>query len=300
MELKSIELIRGNGSRDFLWGNDDANVIAGSGGHDILYGEGGDDVFLHNAWDYRADHISGGDGFDTWLGTDQDDVMALQTFQGDMRVERIDGGGGYNTLYDDWYGQMDLRGIELRNIHEIRGGRHQDNIHGNDDANLIRGWQGHDKLYGEGGDDEIVGGEGGDRVEGGEGSDLYHFDHGDGYDLLVETTSPTDQDTLRFGTGIAAEDLWLYREGNDLHIDLIESAIETDDGVRIQDWYATGQEARVERIETADQVLFEADVQRLVEAMAGFGVEGGSEYQLSQSQRGQLAPTLAAVWQDMG
>ena len=72
-------------------------------------------------------------------------------------------------------------------------------------------------LTGTNGNDELYGGEGNDTLSGGYGSDTYIFNLGDGEDVINNYDSSTWwSDRIVFGEGVRAEDMEVYRSGNDL------------------------------------------------------------------------------------
>ena len=86
----------------------------------------------------------------------------------------------------------------------------------------------------------------------------------------------TADDRLVFGQGIDTDDLWFTQEGDDLLVQILD---DQRGSLRIQDWYAagsTGDAAKLDAFETSTgQVLVEANLQQLVDAMAGLPAGGG-------------------------
>jgi Ca2+-binding RTX toxin-like protein len=172
---------------------------------------------------------------------------------------------------------------------------------GSEGADTVAGSRNDDRLYGLGGDDSLAGdrgndqlsgGRGADRLDGGWGNDSYVFHAGDGADTIDNRSAKsTDIDVLRFTSGVAQDDLWFLREGNDLVIGLAGS----DDRVTVDEWYASDT-AKLDEIRLPDAVLYAADVDRLVQAMAAFDVPLGSGMVLDDAARAQLEPALAAAW----
>ena len=138
-----------------------------------------------------------------------------------------------------------------------------DRLIGSDDDDIIAGWGGNDiiyggagndtllggdgddKLYGEAGHDVLDGGAGNDYLAGGPGNDTYLFGKGDGQDTIFdEDDTAGNMDTIRFGEGIAPDEIMLSRSGYDLVI----SINGTDDQLIIQNWGA-GEACHIERIE---------------------------------------------------
>ena len=168
-------------------------------------------------------------------------------------------------------------------------------------ADKLAGSSRDDRLYGQGGDDRLTadrgndqlsGGRGADRLDGGWGNDTYVFHAGDGADTIDNRSSKSsDVDVLRFTAGIERDELWFLREGNDLVIGLAGS----DDRVTVDEWYASSA-AKLDQIRVPDAVLYAADIDRLVQAMAAFDAPLGSGMVLDDAARAQLEPVLAAAW----
>lgn len=241
------------------------------------------------------DVFDGGEGFDTLMGTDRAEAIFLEdAFSPSLRggprlagIERIILGAGDDvvdlTSSTYAYGHVSLEG---------GGGRDTLWASGGDDG--LEGGPGNDALSGGAGDDTLMGGAGDDRLEGGPGSDLYLFGRGHGRDRLFEqdgTAGPTD--TVRFLPGIAPEELWFRRAGNDLEVRLLGAR----DRLLVEDWYR-GAEHRVERFETAGgPVLLAAQVDQLVQAMAAFAPPPMGQTTLPPDYRQALDPVIAASWQ---
>ncbi|NQW09524.1 MAG: hypothetical protein HQ481_06550, partial [Alphaproteobacteria bacterium] len=146
----------------------------------------------------------------------------------------------------------------------LLGGLENDVIDGGAGADVLFGGAGDDLLLGSAGDigsynqptvsDTLSGGTGTDTLRGGGGDDTYAFDRGDGHDLIQDhyyyharsplgkIFSPVEQDggvdTLEFGAGITADDLWVMVDGNDLIIGLRDGDTDLynlDDLIRWQD-----------------------------------------------------------------
>jgi hypothetical protein len=119
----------------------------------------------------------------------------------------------------------------------------------------------------------------------------YIFNAGHGQDTIVDNDAgQTATDTLRFGAGIADDQLWFRKVGNSLEI----SVIGTSDKVTVGGWYDTPM-LHVETIQLADgKTLLDTQVQNLVDAMAGFSVPATTS--LSADYHNALDATLAANW----
>ncbi|WIO73533.1 tandem-95 repeat protein [Porticoccaceae bacterium LTM1] len=168
-----------------------------------------------------------------------------------------------------------------------------DQINGGNKVDRLFGVSGDDTLFGGSGNDLLNGGEGNDTLQGDVGDDIYVFALGDGNDTIVNGTSKkTDVDALRFAGDITSEMLQFSRQGEDLLVRLNS----TSDSVLIQDWYID-TDAKLEEIHTADTVLYDADIEHLVSAMASFNAPSGAGTIVSEDLHRQQVATLTTVWQ---
>ncbi|MEN6082374.1 calcium-binding protein, partial [Chromobacterium piscinae] len=131
-----------------------------------------------------------------------------------------------------------------------------DTLNGGPGNNLLDGGDGDDSLTGGNGHDTLAGGRGDDTLVGGVDGDVYLFNLGDGRDLILDNalnkadaadTDPAYRDELRFGAGIAPQDITLRHIGNDLVLQHRNG----DDSVTIQNWFA-GKAFWIENIRFAD------------------------------------------------
>jgi Ca2+-binding RTX toxin-like protein len=135
---KGKDEINGGGDNDFLWGQDGDDELNGGDNDDYLDGGVG------------ADSLDGGDGRDivSYYGSQEGVHVSLQTFV-------LIGGGNTGG---------DAEGDTLSNIEDLAGSRYNDELYGNDQANLLWGMEGNDFINGGGGGDEIDGGDGIDTL----------------------------------------------------------------------------------------------------------------------------------------
>lgn len=144
----------GTSGADIYDGSDYDDVLAGADGNDTLRGGDGADILRGGAGD---DILIGGLGRDTadysdspvWVLVHLSDTRAQQTYN------------GHDTLNE---------------IENLTGSAFNDYLHGDNNANVIRGGAGRDALYGYGGDDTLYAGEGGggfssESLLGGDGND---------------------------------------------------------------------------------------------------------------------------------
>ena len=109
-------------------------------------------------------------------------------------------------------------------------------------------------LLGAYGNDRLEGGEGDDTLDGGMGNDVYLFVRGDGSDVIEEAalSDPAKLNVLRFGIGIAASDIVVQRDGDD-----VTFAIRgTQDKVTVRGFFVasnpSGPRNPIQQVEFAD------------------------------------------------
>lgn len=180
----------GTSAAETLTGTAGNDIIIGRGGADILHGLGGDDVFEIDGND-GLDTFDGGAGYDVIRGGTKDDTIGLLHGSASLAgIEAIDGGAGYDVLKlssgDDI---LDLSGIAVISLEEIRGVGGNDRITGTSGRDVISGGAGDDVLIGGSGDDDFLvsgttgfddfdGGIGFDRILGSAGDDTIGLLHG--------------------------------------------------------------------------------------------------------------------------
>jgi hypothetical protein len=128
-------------------------------------------------------------------------------------------------------------------------------------------------------------------LRGDAGDDLYVFTRGDGIDM-VEESAPGGVDVATFGGDIAHDQLWFSRSGNNLTIDVIGTA----QRVTVVGWYESADRRLDEIRADSGYSVAGTAVDQLVQAMASLPPPAAGQLTLSQEQRDQLAPTLAATW----
>ncbi|TNW14071.1 calcium-binding protein, partial [Xylella fastidiosa] len=285
--------LEGGAGNDVLkvsyWSAD--NVLNGGTGDDTLYGSAFADTYLFNQGDGHDTIIeqSGDDKLVFGEGILAADVRLLR--QGQDVV--LDLGNGHDSIrLKDWLTSNGTRNhsADIEQIVFADGtlwtpetlssmGLTTLGTLGND---TLKGWQGKDILLGGDGDDVLDGGEGSNRLEGGAGNDVlkvsywsadnvlnggtgddtlygsafadtYLFNKGDGHDTIIEQSG---DDKLVFGEGIAAADVRLLRQGQDVVLDLGNG----HDSIRLKDWLTSNgtrnHSADIEQIVFADGTLW--------------------------------------------
>ena len=99
-----------------------------------------------------------------------------------------------------------------------------------------------------------------DTLEGGAGDNTYKFGRDGGVDTIQDLGSASDNDVLRFGADIDADQLWLSYAGgfNDLKIEIVG----TNDSIVIDNWF-TGDAYEVDLELSDGRRLTETGVQQL-------------------------------------
>jgi hypothetical protein len=121
-------------------------------------------------------------------------------------------------------------------------------------------------VAGTAGDDVLSGGQGNDTLIGAGGHDTYWFGPGSGQDVIRNGVGAAAAcGELDVGTGVAANQLWLQRAGNDLQIAIMG----TGDRMTVAGWYAGG-DAALTQVVAGDGNRLDGQLQPLVDAMAAF------------------------------
>ncbi|MEA3036736.1 MAG: hypothetical protein QOH04_2508, partial [Sphingomonadales bacterium] len=210
MTLNGFENLSGSVGNDILTGDGANNVLAGDSGNDTLAGGAGDDILYGDGRIIVDTHDTGTSGpittyadiavFADPTTLDGDDVL-----EGGLGNDQLYGGGGNDTAsYAHASGAVQVvlgtspgsgssSGADgndtLHDIENITGSAFDDDLFGNNGANVIAGGDGHDQLRGNGGDDTLLGGNGDDFLNGGAGNDT--IDGGAGWDRAAFATGAT-------------------------------------------------------------------------------------------------------------
>ncbi|WAS57302.1 calcium-binding protein [Burkholderia ambifaria] len=148
-------------------------------------------------------------------------------------------------------------------------------------------------IIGNRGNNVLDGGAGNDILVGGLGNDTYRFGRGSGRDTIQDDDETLgNNDVISIGAGVSADQLWFRHVGNDLEISILGSS----DTATVRDWYS-GSRYQIEQIRLDDgRTLVNADVEKLVQAMAAWSPPGAGSVTLSPEHQAALAPTLATSW----
>lgn len=294
--------LRGNALDNSLTAGDSVGMaLYGEAGDDGLYGGSGNDTLYGGT---GADVLWGGSGQDSMLGGGGDDLYYVSD-TGDRITEYANEGIDTVTLFglkaNSYIMATQVENLDIFEVLPSSGlsftifGNAQDNvIDGSGSASRVQlsGGAGNDHLFGTTLNDLLSGAAGNDTLYGGLGSDSYSFGRNGGQDVIDDADATTGNlDQLTFGTGVANDQLWFSQSGQDLVVSIIGST----DQVTIRQWSA-GAAHHVERITAGGKSLADTQVANLVQAMSAMTPPPIGQTTLSDAQRAQLAPVLAANW----
>jgi Ca2+-binding RTX toxin-like protein/GH24 family phage-related lysozyme (muramidase) len=123
----------------------------------------------------------------------------------------------------------------------------------------------------------------------GGGGDAFAWGAANGASSL-ETTNGLD--SLALSPGIADDQLWFHRDGNDLDISLLGSSAQ----LSVEGWYLDSANQLATITLGNGQTLAGSDVQQLVDAMASFAVPDASQAAYTLQEHAVIAPVIAANW----
>ncbi|SMR00580.1 Bifunctional hemolysin/adenylate cyclase precursor [Xanthomonas fragariae] len=199
-----------------------------------------------------ADTLNGGLGDDSLSGREGDDVL-----QGGIGADTLSADAGNDTL---------------------DGGDQNDRLNGGTGNDLLLGGVGNDSLFGEDGDDVLDGGAGNDTLDGGYGNDVYRFGRASGSDRISSYDYSSSNDKVVFGGGVAIDQIWLARSGNDL----VLSIAGTNDQLSIANWFDDSG-YQVDQLQTADgKILDASELTNLVAAMSSYNAPVGGQMTLER------------------
>jgi len=260
-QISAIPIV-GTTGNDYLSGDAGNNMLDGGAGNDTLQGRAGNDTYLFNlgggqdtifdgdATVGNVDTVRFGAGIAasdiSFARNDNDLVLGINGTSDQLKIQYWGAGNAYHiervefadgTAWDAAY-------IQTR----IPTG----SVVGTNGNDYLSAWSDiNETLQGMEGNDVLVGNNGNDTLEGGTDNDFYLFNLGGGQDTIYDSSG--NQDTIRFGAGIAASDISFSRHGTDLVLGINS----TSDQLKIQNW-GVGDTLRIERVEFADGAAWDA------------------------------------------
>jgi len=268
------DILEGGSGKDRLYGGEGKDILDGGEGNDILYGDEGADTLVGGS---GKDRLYGGNGADTLVGGSDKDML-----QGGGGDDILKGGEGNDRLYGN-------EGADT-----LSGGSGKDMLQGGKGNDILEGGKGKDRLYGGEGADTLIGGRDKDTLKGGQGNDCYEFARGDGRDTIHNFSNIADEmDQLVLGDGIAKDDLWLTRSGEDLVIDLAGSY----DQITVDNWFVS-EAHQVDEIRVGNALLLSSNVDALISAMSGFDNPAAGNMDISSQIKDEIAPSIVAAWNE--
>jgi Ca2+-binding RTX toxin-like protein len=250
--------------------------VLGEDGRDYLYGWTGNDLLDGGA---DNDKMVGCAGDDTYVVNSTGDIVTEKANEG---IDTVQSSVTYST--GAYVENLTLTGVGA--INGTGNGGHN-TIVGNNAANVLTGATGNDVLDG---------GAGNDTLAGGQGADTYRFGLGSGSDIISNADTDLGADELVFGAGIAEDQLWFARSGDDL----VVSVLGTTDRATLQGWYSSAGN-QLDHFELSDgATLAAAQVQQLVSAMSAFSAPPASIADLTLMQQQSVESVIAANWRSAG
>ena len=269
------DVINGDSSNDRIINRGDNHTLNGGQGNDHLRAYGSDNT------------VNGDQGSDRLIAIGHNNIV-----NGGAGNDRI-AARGINNTFNGGDGNDSIRAYGVDST--LNGDAGDDVLYANGDNNTLNGGDGDDRLIARATATNTTfnGGAGDDKITGSSNNDTYLFTAGDGHDTIIEQDHEIGgTDSLQFGEGIEADDLWFERATNDLQITIYNS----DDSVTIKDWYADDSH-KIEALKlNSGQALLNNQLDQLVQAMASFGVPAAGTSDLTGQIKDEIAPVIAASW----
>ena len=178
-QLVGIEHAQGSNFDDILTGDATKNFLYGQDGNDQLFGLAGDDKLFGGA---GHDDLYAGSGAELLDGGTGFDLARYINSSAGVTVDLTTGTGSGG----------DAEGDQLVRIEHVMGSNFDDVLTGDAGKNFLYGQDGNDQLFGLAGDDKLFGGAGSDTfiMASGDGADSIHdFVSGAGSDDLLDVSS---------------------------------------------------------------------------------------------------------------
>jgi len=242
----------GGDGDDILMGGDGDDTLVGGKGFDQLFGGAGNDTYVFNANDTSTGLSEPAFVNDTSsvsraaFVSDTSSDLALAEFVNDtvgvnhvvlngmsissMSLTPFGGFGGNDYILETGQSSILIRGLSTGAIGtvSVSGVTYTaDQFFGKtyawsaDESTstsgaTLQGGKLADSLTATGGNSTLAGGFGNDILSGAGGNNTYLYEAGDGHDVIYDTSSAAQKGTLRFGSGISADQLQLSYSGDRL------------------------------------------------------------------------------------
>lgn len=149
VDLTTLSDWTGTAFQEILWGTGQDDRLDGLAGNDFMFGFVGDDRLIGG---------QGGDSLDGGAGTD---IASYETAGARVLVDMLNLAAATGDAAGDGY----------TSIEGLAGSAFNDQLRGNNAANILEGLGFSDRLYGRAGDDNLDGGAGADALYGNQGAD---------------------------------------------------------------------------------------------------------------------------------
>jgi Ca2+-binding RTX toxin-like protein len=303
------DTLQGGGSDTLMGGAGDDTITATSGvgcvldggaGNDRVNISGGNDTILFGHGD-GVDTIGGGgwswnDTIRFKEGVTVDEVTLLRPDNGTLTLQVANPDGTVDSItklgmFGSYYGYGNIENvafadgtvwshhdIELRTMGAVTDGN--DTIFGTSWSDVLDAGAGNDVIEGNYGNDTLIAGAGNDRLLGGQDSDTYDFTQaGFGQDTIYDHAyfAEWTNDVMKYGVNpldiifssetVLVNDSWNRQ-------DLMVTINGSTDGVRIEDWFGTGNQ--IETTVAGDgRTLASTNVNAMITAMATYCTNNG-------------------------
>jgi Ca2+-binding RTX toxin-like protein len=262
---------------DTIFGFAGNDTLIGGAGDDMLSGREGSDTYVWNR----------GDGHDTITGDDLDTLVINRATAAQVTLQRqgqdvllviapsgpgrVDGGS--IRLPDGWQrvGTIMLDnavwviGDVLARLTGADTTSGNDSIVGFNSADVLRGGAGDDVISGLRGNDTLIGGAGNDTLIGGDGNDSYVWNHGDGNDLVDESSEVWTRNLVNLNDVLESQ-MSLSRSGDDLIVTIAASAPGAGDGGSLRLAGALGTSDIFEKIMLRNAIWSMEDLRKRIVA----------------------------------
>ena len=262
-----------------------SDIQAKKNGYDLILENTvtGDTITIKNAYSYSDGRWQIKDiSFENGDVLTEEDIKTMIMENGVHGTDGDDTIGGINSFYgyhenETMYGYQGNDTLHGENGDDILyGGEGNDTLGGGYGNDHLYGGEGDDTLDGSYGENHLYGGAGNDTFTGIYGSDTYHFEAGDGQDIIETFTmhsrwNRTD-DKIVFGESVKKSDIQAKKNGYDL---ILENTV-TGDTITIKNAYSYSDgrwQIKDISFENGD-VLTEEDIKELIRANGIHGTDG--------------------------